>query len=121
MAGIDPKYYYLTAGLLGLCTIIGFVVVFRLQRDVNVDDAPPTEKDILGPLEKAYYSGLMNEEEFQRIRKSMAKQKGVFDEALDGSPANAKPKKKPMMTLAEATETAVPKEPEPEAEEERPA
>ena len=76
MAGIDPKFYYLTLGLLILCTIVGMIVAYRLQREVNDDLAPPTEKDLLGPLEKAYYSGLMREEEFHRIRESMARRKG---------------------------------------------
>jgi hypothetical protein len=41
VAGIDPKYYYLTLGLLATCTIVGLFVAYRLQRDVAVDDAPP--------------------------------------------------------------------------------
>lgn len=76
MAGIDPKYYYLTLILLALCTLVGLILVYRFQREVNEDLAPPTEKDLFGPLEKAYYSGLMDEAEFKRIQASMAKQKG---------------------------------------------
>lgn len=76
MAGIDPKFYYLTLGLLALCTIVGLIVAFKFQREVNEDLSPPTEKDLLGPLEKAFYSGLMREEEFLRIQESMAKQRG---------------------------------------------
>ncbi len=112
MTNIDPRYYYLTLGLLGLCTVVGLFVAFRLQRDVSVEDVPPTEKEVLGPLEKAYYSGLMTEEEFKRIGHSMAKQK-------DGPLPLVKPLKKPPMTLAEATGTAeVP--PEPSTEENAP-
>jgi hypothetical protein len=76
VAGIDPKFYYLTLGLLALCTVVGLIVAYRFQREVNEDLAPPTERDLLGPLEKAYYSGLMRPEEFERIQESMAKQKG---------------------------------------------
>ena len=76
MAGIDPKYYYLTLGLLILCTIVGLVVAYSFQGEVSEDLAPPSEKDVFDPIEKAYYSGLMNEEEFQRIQESLAKQKG---------------------------------------------
>ena len=75
VAGIDPKFYYLTLGLLALCTVVGFIVAYRFQREVNHDLAPPTEKDLLDPLEKAYYSGLMREDEFRRIQESMARQK----------------------------------------------
>jgi hypothetical protein len=75
VAGIDPRYYYLTLGLLVLCTIVGLVMAFRIQREVEHDLAPSTEKDLLGPLEKAYYSGLMDEAEFRRIRESMEKRK----------------------------------------------
>jgi hypothetical protein len=76
VAGIDPKYYYLTLGLLVLCTIVGLVVAYSFQREVSEDLAPPSEKDVFDPIEKAYYSGLMNEDEFQRIQESIAKQKG---------------------------------------------
>jgi len=75
VAGIDPKYYYLTLGLLGLCTLVGLVVAFKFQREVEHDLAPSTEKELIGPLEKAYYSGLMDEAEFKRIRASMDKRK----------------------------------------------
>ncbi len=114
MAGIDPKYYYLTLGLLILCTLVGLFVAYKLQRDVQDSDAPPTEKEVLGPLERAYYSGLMTEEEFKRIRGSMAKQNHVYDESLDGPAAGAKGRKiaKPPLTLAEATRPSAPTEPE---------
>ena len=76
VAGIDPKYYYLTLGLLVFCTLVGLIVAYSFQREVNEDLSPPTEKDLLGPLEKAYYSGLMREDEFLRIQESMARQRG---------------------------------------------
>jgi len=75
VAGIDPRFYYLTLGLLALCTVVGLVIAIRLQREVEHDLSPSTEKDLLGPLEKAYYSGLMDEAEFRRIRESMEKRK----------------------------------------------
>ena len=90
MAGIDPKFYYLTLGLLVLCTIVGMAVAYSFQREVNNDLAPPTEKDLLGPLEQAYYSGLMREEEFHKIRESMARQKGT-----DATPTIVKGRRKP--------------------------
>ena len=95
MTGIDPRYYYLTLGLIILSTIVGLIVVFRLQRDVQVDDVPPTESEVMGPLEKAYYSGLMTREEFENIRQSMAKTK-------DGTPL---PLKKPSPETPVASET----------------
>jgi hypothetical protein len=76
VAGIDPKYYWLTLGLLTLCVVVGLAVAYQFQRDVNEDDAPPTAKELMGPLEKAYYSGLMREEEFLRIQESMARHTG---------------------------------------------
>jgi hypothetical protein len=92
VAGIDPKFYYLTLGLLILCTVVGLIVTYRFQREVNEDLAPPTEKDLLGPLEKAFYSGLMREEEFQRIQESMARQKGeVFVPASKPRKPTVKP------------------------------
>jgi hypothetical protein len=78
VAGIDPKYYYLTLGLLasGFLVLVGLIVAYSLQREVKEDLTPPTEKDVFDPIEKAYYSGLMNEDEFQRIQESIARQKG---------------------------------------------
>ena len=108
MAGIDPKFYYLTLGLLALCTVVGLIVAYRFQREVNVDLAPPTEKDIFDPIEKAFYSGLMDKEEFERIRESLARQKGAE------VPAAGKPLK-PHVKAAEFQE--LPPAPEPETEE----
>jgi hypothetical protein len=86
VAAIDPRYYYLTLGLLALCTIVGLVIAFKFQREVEHDLAPSTEKELLGPLEKAYYSGLMDEAEFKRIRASMEKRKSGEAETPPGRP-----------------------------------
>ncbi len=75
MAGIAPKYYYLTLGLLAVCVVVGFYIALSFQREVNEDLGPTTEKDLLDPLEKAFYSGLMDEAEFRRIQESVGKQK----------------------------------------------
>ena len=91
VAAIDNRYYYLTLGLLALCTIVGLIVAFRFQREVEHDLSPSTEKELLGPLEKAYYSGLMHEAEYKRIRESMEKRKL-------GEPASAP--KRPEVTKA---------------------
>ena len=48
---------------------------------------PSTEKEVLGPLEKAYYSGLMDEAEFKRIRDSMEKRKAGEDGPASRRPA----------------------------------
>ena len=66
--------YYLTAGLLALCTIIGMSVAVRFRREVDDDLAPPTSRDLLDPLEEAYFSGLMAPEEIERIRASVQRQ-----------------------------------------------
>ena len=97
MAGIDPKFYYLTLVLLGLCTLVGLVVAYSLQREVNEDLAPPTKRDLLGPLEKAYYSGLMREDEFKKIQESMAKQAGP-------EPTKAKPRSTALRARPEKSE-----------------
>jgi hypothetical protein len=110
VAGIDPRFYYLTLGLLALCTIVGFIVAYRFQREVDEDLAPPTEKDLLGPLEKAYYSGLMLDEEFERIQQSMAKQKGA-PPARASKPA--KPKVEPPSTTGPESSTGSVEEPFP--------
>ncbi len=93
MAGIAPKYYYLTLSLLGICVVIGLFVAYRFQREVNDDLAPTTEKDLLGPLEKAYYAGLMDEAEFLRIRESM--NRGKLDAGPPAPKAPAAPPSPP--------------------------
>ena len=65
--------YYLTLALLATCTVVGVVVAARFRREVDEDLAPATPKDLLEPLEKAYYSGLMHPEEIERIRASVQK------------------------------------------------
>jgi len=97
VAGIAPKYYYLTLGLLAACVIVGFYIALRLQRDVNEDSGPTTEKDLLDPLEKAFYSGLMDEAEFRRIRESVDKRKTGKPAA---KPVVPKPKPAPDVTGA---------------------
>lgn len=114
MASIDPKYYYLTLGLLALCTVVGLFFVFRLQREVSVDDAPPTEQDVLSPLEKAYYSGLMNEDEFKRIQASMAKQ--AAGQPLVPKRTKVKKERVETPTIPDEPETEVDDPLEPETE-----
>ncbi len=64
---------YLTLGLLAVCTIVGIGVAIRFRREVDEDLAPTTAKDLLDPLEKAFYSGLMHPSEIERIRESVKK------------------------------------------------
>ena len=66
--------YYLTLALLAACTIFGIVVAAQFRREVDEDLAPTTAKDLLDPLEKAYYSGLMHPAEIEKIRESVRKQ-----------------------------------------------
>ena len=75
MAGIDPRYYYLTLGLLALCTLVGLILAYSFQREVNDDLVAPTARDVFDPIEKAYYSGLMDKAEFERIQESIARKK----------------------------------------------
>ena len=100
MAGIAPKYYYLTLGLIAFITLVGFIIAYRLQRQVAEEREPVTDKDLYGPLERAYYSGLMNEAEFHRIQQSMHKQKGTLDQ-LPPAPPPRKKKVFPVDDLAE--------------------
>ncbi|WP_435010554.1 hypothetical protein P12x_001827 [Tundrisphaera lichenicola] len=95
VADIDPRYYYLTLFLLAACTIVGLVIAFRFQREVDHDLAPTTEKDLLDPLEKAYYSGLMDEEEIHRIRESMHRRKAGYVDPAPTIPMNKNPVKPP--------------------------
>ena len=59
MAVPSTNLSYLTLGLLIACTVIGIIIAARFRREVDEDLAPPTDQELLDPLEKAYYSGLM--------------------------------------------------------------
>ncbi len=89
--------YYLTAGLLALCTVIGIVVAARFRREVDEDLTPATSKELLDPLEKAFYSGLMRPEEIERIRASV--NKGPVAETIPDRPVTRpKPGRPPGAT-----------------------
>ncbi len=90
MPALPWNSYYVTLGLLAVCTIVGIGVAIRFRREVDDDLAPTTAKDLLDPLEKAYYSGLMHPSEIERIRESVKK-----SSLSKGSPpkASAKPAK----------------------------
>ncbi len=86
MAGIQPFYYYLTLSLLGVCVVVGIVIALRFQREVEEEATPASPKEVFGPLERAYYAGLMDEAEYLRIRDSMREA---------GLPVSPIPRKKP--------------------------
>ncbi len=67
--------YYLTLGLLVACTADRDLRCGTVRREVDHDLAPTTAKDLLDPLEQAYYSGLMHPAEIERIRESVKKTK----------------------------------------------
>ncbi len=73
MPNLPVNGYYLTLGLLVACTILGIGVAARFRREVDEDLAPITKKELLAPLEQAYYAGLMHPEEIERIRDSVKK------------------------------------------------
>jgi hypothetical protein len=62
----------LAIGLLVLAALfgIGFFFVWKLQRDIE-SDAPATSSDVLADLERAYYEGEMDRQEFERVRASL--------------------------------------------------
>ena len=93
---------YLTLGLLIACTVIGIGVAARFRREVDEDLAPPTDQELLGPLEKAYYSGLMRPDEIERIRESVKKSRDLEP----APPINAAPRTRP--TLAPEDPSAIP-------------
>ena len=77
MPNLPINGYYLTLGLLVACTILGIGVAARFRREVDEDLAPTTKKELLDPLEQAYYSGLMHSEEIERIRESVKQPKSA--------------------------------------------
>lgn len=72
--------FYLSMAAFVLCVVAGFVTVYVLQRGAEDDDGSVKEGELLKEFERAYYSGEMDPEEFQRVRAK-----------LEGKPAPAKP------------------------------
>jgi hypothetical protein len=76
--GVDPSSYTVFLGLIVLVVAIGATVVYRLQRDVEEDDAPVTDDDIAREFERAYFSGEMDEAEYRRVTETLrARRAGV--------------------------------------------
>ncbi|WP_435015986.1 hypothetical protein TA3x_003544 [Tundrisphaera sp. TA3] len=82
---------YLTLFLLVACFAITLFISMRLRREVEEDSTPTTPKEVYGPLEQAYYAGLMHEEEYLRIREQMAR--AAAGTAVADQPATAGKKK----------------------------
>lgn len=59
---------YITLALLLVCFAVTMFLARKFQREVAEDSAPTTPGELYGPLEKAYYAGLMREDEYLRIR-----------------------------------------------------
>lgn len=71
---------YLSMAAFVLCVIAGFVAVYLLQRGAEDDDGSIQEGELLKEFERAYYSGEMDPDEFQRVKAR-----------LEGKPAPARP------------------------------
>ena len=91
MGQVHFNGYYLTAALLALCTVIGITVAARFRREVDEDLTPTTMKDLLDPLEKAFYSGLMRPDEIERVRAAVQKEPAAVATRPKPRPA-ARPK-----------------------------
>lgn len=65
---------YLTLAMLGVCFVFSIYIARRFQREVAEDSTPATPTELYGPLEQAYYAGLMREEEYLRIREKMSRE-----------------------------------------------
>ena len=92
--------YYVTLGLLVACTLVGILVAARFRREVDEDLAPPTARELLDPLENAYYSGLMRPEEIERVRDSV-KRSSV---ATASKPVSGTPSRSSGTRITKATE-----------------
>jgi hypothetical protein len=63
---LTPSAYNLFLILLGVFVLAGFIIVYRLRRDV-ARESPVTDDDVLRDIERAYYAGQMDKAEFERV------------------------------------------------------
>jgi hypothetical protein len=63
---LTPPAYNLFLILLGVVVLAGFLVVYRLRRDID-RESPVTDDDVLRDIERAYYAGQMDKAEFERV------------------------------------------------------
>jgi hypothetical protein len=65
---------YLPVILLVLVMLVGVPAAYRLWREAHhEDEEPATDDERLSQLERAYYAGQMNEDEFRRIRELLGR------------------------------------------------
>lgn len=73
---MDPNTrWYATLVLLSIAVVISIIWAFRTWQDAHGElvETGDTAEGLLGPLEEAYASGQMSEEEYLRIRSSVGK------------------------------------------------
>ncbi|MGE3819143.1 MAG: hypothetical protein AB7I30_06875 [Isosphaeraceae bacterium] len=70
----DTKWY-LTFALLAFGIVVGVPWAIRTWKEAkgDVEETSDTAEGLLGPLEEAYASGELSEEEYRRIRSSVVK------------------------------------------------
>jgi hypothetical protein len=74
---LTPSAYNLFLILLGVFVLAGFLLVYRLRRDVD-RESPVTDDDVLRDIERAYYAGQMDKAEFERVTAALrAKSEGT--------------------------------------------
>lgn len=93
--------YYLTAAMFLVCTLAGVVLAARWRREVDEDLAPPSGRDVLDPLEQAYFSGLMRPDEIARVREAAERRKAGPGEAPVSAAKVIRPVRPPDLHDAE--------------------
>jgi hypothetical protein len=67
---LNSSSYAVFLGLIGLCVLVGSIVVWWLRRDIE-GDTPVSEEDVFRDLERAYFAGQMDRAEFERVTASL--------------------------------------------------
>jgi hypothetical protein len=91
MGRLTPSAYNLFLILLGVFVLAGFLVVYRLRRDI-ARESPVTDDDVLRDIERAYYAGQMDKAEFERVTAALrAKNEGSTKPVPDKPDAEPEP------------------------------
>jgi hypothetical protein len=111
---MDPsRHPYLTLALLSVALVVGLVWAYRVVRDVRGESEEETDspEDLLTPLAEAFAAGQMSEEEYQRIRASLARGAGVDPRFLVGRGPKPRPTSPPEPVPDEAPPSPSPDQP----------
>ena len=91
---MGPNFrWYATLGLMSLLILVGVPWALKVWKEAkgNIEGPTDTPDRLLGPLEEAFASGQMSEEEYLKIRSSVEKVAPIKGRLLPSRPPAPRP------------------------------